>query len=69
MLSMTSDLDIRRAAVLLAKHHGDGATAHAAKRKAELLAAGALEGHGVWLRISSALEEQLRERGDHEPLH
>ena len=66
---MTSDLDIRRAAVLLAKHHGDGATAHAAKRATELLAAGALDGHGVWLRISSALEAHLRERGDHEPLH
>ena len=69
MLSMTSDLDIWRAAVLLAKHYGDGAPAHAAKRTAELLAAGDLEGHGVWLRISSALEAHLRERADHEPLH
>ena len=69
MLSMTSDLDIRRAAVLLAKRYGDGAPARAAKRTAELLAAGVLEGHGVWLRISSALEEQLRERTAREPLH
>ena len=69
MLSMTSDLDIRRAAVLLAKYHGDGAPAHAAKRTGVLLAAGALDGHRVWLWISSVLEAHLRERADHEPLH
>ena len=66
---MVSDLDVWRAAVSLAKHYGDGATAHAATRVAELMAAGDVEGHGVWLRISSALEEHLRERADREPLH
>ena len=69
MLSMTSDLDIRCTAVLLAKHYGDGAPAHAAKRTAELPAVVDLEGRGVWLRISSALEAHLRERADHDPLH
>ena len=69
MPPVISEIDIRRAAALLLKHYGDDAAARATMRANALLAAVDREGHGVWLRISSALEEQLRARGVHDPLH
>ncbi len=56
---MTSDLDIYRAANELIKQHGDAADIEAAMRADERLAAGDMEGEGVWLRIIKAIEELL----------
>ena len=47
MPPVISEIDIRRAAALPLKHYGDGATARAAKRTGELLAAGDLNGQRV----------------------
>ena len=58
---MISDLDIYRSAKLLVDHHGQDASSHAARRADELLAAGDLEGQGVWLRIGKAIDKLLAE--------
>jgi len=57
--SMTSDLDIYRAATLLIKQHGDEAPIHAAMRVDELLEASDLDGYTVWKRVLKAVEELL----------
>ena len=55
---MTSDLDIYRSAHLLIKRYdADGAQMHAAMRADELLAAGDMDGRGVWIKILEAVRE------------
>jgi hypothetical protein len=66
---MIDDIDIYRAAKLLADRIGEGATDHAAKRMEELRAEGDVEGQMVWQQIMNAVEEILRGRGEGEPLH
>ena len=60
--SMTSDLDIYRAATLLIKQHGDEAAIHAAMRVDEQLDKGDTEGRAVWLKVLKAVEELLDNR-------
>ena len=48
--SMTSDLDIYRAAQATIARYGDGAALHAANRADALLALGDMEGRRVWNR-------------------
>ena len=59
---MTSDLDIHRAANELIKQHGGKASVYAALKAEELLAAGAVEGKAVWVRIAKAVEELLSDK-------
>jgi L-asparaginase/Glu-tRNA(Gln) amidotransferase subunit D len=47
---------------VLIKQHGDKAPIHAAMKTEELLAAGAMEGKAVWLRIAKAAEELLSDK-------
>jgi len=55
---MTSNLDIYRTANLLIKQRGAlEAEIEAAQRADELLAAGDMEGRGVWLRVVEAVRE------------
>ena len=54
------DLDIWRAANLLLKRHGRDAAIVAAQWADELLAAGDVDGLGVWKRIVEAILELLR---------
>ena len=55
---MTSKLDIYRTANLLIKHRGPlEAEIEAAQRADELLAAGDMDGRGVWLKIVEAVKE------------
>ncbi len=58
---MIADLDIYRSANELIKQFGDAADIEAAMRADELLAAGDMEGEGVWIRIVKAIEELLSE--------
>ena len=69
--SMTSDLDIYRAANLLIKQHGDEAAIHAAMRVDELLEASDLDGYTVWKRVLKAVEELLDKGppGKHDRVH
>ncbi len=57
---MIPDLDIYRSAQALIKQHGEDAPVHAAMRADAMLAAGDLDGYGVWKRILRAVEELLR---------
>jgi len=57
---MIDDLDIFRAANILVKRHGAGATLVAARRAEELLAEGDLDGHAIWKRIVAAVNELTR---------
>ena len=53
---MTSDIDIYRTANLIIKQRGaQDAEIEAAQRANELLAAGDMDGRGVWLRIVDAV--------------
>ncbi len=61
---MIEEIDIWRSAAVLVKHHGDEAPIHAAMRADALLHAGDIDGQRVWMRILSAVKEQLRERDD-----
>ena len=55
---MTTDIDIYRTANLLIKQRGTlEAEIEAAQRADELLAAGDMEGKGVWLRVVDAVRE------------
>ena len=58
--AMTDDIDIYRAAKLLADRHGDDAPIQAAMHADKLMDAGDMDGRGVWLQIKAAVEELLR---------
>ncbi len=58
---MTSDIDIYRSANELTEQFGEAADIEAAMRADDCLAAGAMEGEAVWLRIVKAFEELLSE--------
>jgi len=62
------DLDLWRAAKLLADRYGDGATVEAMKRSDALAAQGDAAGKIVWLRILEAVEE-LQNTVPSGPLH
>ncbi len=67
---MISDLDLWRAAQIMVKRYGDGATTEAAMCADEFLDQGNLDGKRVWMRIMQAIEELQRERpGDEEAVH
>ncbi len=59
---MISDLDLWRAAQVMVKRYGDGATTEAAKRADEFLYQGIIDGERLWMRIMQAIEELQRER-------
>ena len=60
---MTSEIDIYRTANLLIKQRSAlEAETEAAQRADEMLAAGDMEGRGVWLRVVEAVKE-LSEAG------
>ena len=54
---MTSELDIWHSAKLLVDQHGTDAPIRAAQQADALLAAGYIEGRGLWLRILAAVKE------------
>ncbi len=60
---MTTRMDIWRAAKLLVDQHGADAKARTVQRLGEMLTAGDMEAHAVWLRILDAVEELLGTRG------
>jgi hypothetical protein len=66
---MIPDLDIYRAAKLLADHHGEDAPIRAAERADELLEAGDTEGAAIWRSILAAIEELQRGRLDGESVN
>ncbi len=67
---MISDLDIWRAAQVMVKHYGDGATVEAAMCVDEFLDQGNLDGNWLWMRIVQTIEELQRERPrDGEAVH
>ncbi len=67
---MTSDLDIYRSAHELIEQYGEAADIEAAMRADDCLAAGAMEGEAVWLRIVKAIAELLsEERPDDAEVH
>lgn len=57
------EIDIRQAADLLWKQHGNEAMLIAAKRADVLLANGYSEGFSAWIKIFRALEEIERKMG------
>jgi hypothetical protein len=61
--TVTSDLDIYRAANALLKSHGDGAWDHATQRALTLDYAGDIAGRDVWVRVANAIRETLRKSG------
>ncbi len=68
--SMTSDLDIYRAAHATIARYGGGAALHAAHRADALLALGDMEGRAVWHRIERAIDELRRTApGEGEGVH
>ena len=56
-MTMTSDLDIYRAANLLIERHGEEAPIHAVMRVDAMLEKGDLDGYAVWKRIVKAVDE------------
>ena len=56
-LTLTTDIDLWRAAKLLIDRYGDGAPVEAMKRADALAAQSDAEGKLVWLRILEAIEE------------
>ncbi len=67
---MIPDLDTWRAAQVMVKRYGDGATTEAAMRADEFLYQGNLDGQRVWIRIMEAIEELRLERPkDGEAMH
>jgi hypothetical protein len=68
--SMTSELDIYRAANLLVQHGAGEAPLVAAKRANAMLEHGDLEGQRVWKGVLRAVEELIRvERKPDEPIN
>ena len=57
MARMVSDLDIRRAANLLMRQHGDGAEIESARKADLMLDRGDRDGQLVWMRIKRAIAE------------
>jgi hypothetical protein len=67
---MMTDLDIRRAAMVLVTEYGDEAALMAARRCDALLAKGDVDGERVWKGILRAVEELRRtQRKDGEPVN
>ncbi len=67
---MLSDLDLWRAANVMIKRYGDGATTEAAMRADEFLDQGIIDGERLWIRIMQTIEELQRERlKDGEAVH
>ncbi len=67
---MLSDLDLWRAAKIMVKRYGTGATTEAAMRADEFLDQGILDGQRLWMRIMQTIEELQRERPrDGEAVH
>ncbi len=65
-----SDLDLWRAANVMVKRYGTGATIEAAMRADEFLDQGNLDGQRLWMRIMQAIEELQRKRPrDGEAVH
>ncbi len=58
--SMTSDLEIWRAAQATISRYGDDAALHAAQRADELMAEGDMECRAVWHWIEDAIDELPR---------
>ncbi len=50
------DIDVWRMASLLTNTYGAGAANDALQRATELLRAGDIEGHAVWVRVVRAIE-------------
>ena len=68
--TMTSDLDIYRAANEIIKQHGEDAVIEAAMRADAMLEAGDVDGRAVWKRILKAIDELLaQERPDGAEVH
>ena len=59
---MLSDLDLWRAAQVMVKRYGNGATIEAAMRADEFLDQGVIDGQRLWIRIMQAIEELQRDR-------
>ena len=59
---MLYGLDLWRAAQIMVKRYGNGATIEAAMRADEFLDQGNLDGRLLWMRITQAIEELQRER-------
>jgi hypothetical protein len=57
---MVLDIDVYRSAHLLMRQHGEDAELVAGTRADELLEAGDLNGHGVFVRIVAAIRELKR---------
>ncbi len=69
-MTLVSDLDIWRAAQVMAKRYGDGAVIEAAMRADAFLDQGNLDGERLWIRIMQAIDELRRERPkDGEAMH
>ena len=67
---MTSELDIYRSAQVFIRQYGENAPRRAARQAADFQAKGDDQGHAVWLRISKAAVDLLRqERPDGAALH
>lgn len=56
---MIDDIDIKRSAQVLVKHHGETAPIHAALRAGAMAKAGDVEGYEAWKRILRAVDELL----------
>ena len=54
------DIHIFRAAALLIKNHGNGASTHAGGRYDKMMDSGNIEGAAVWLRIMKAIHDTER---------
>ncbi len=59
---MLPDLDLWRAANVMVKRYGNGATIEAAIRADEFLDQGIFDGQRLWMRIMQAIGELQRER-------
>ncbi len=57
LVTMTSDLDIYRAAKLVMDQHGQDAAFHAAQRADAVLDAGDLDGAATWRRVLDAIKQ------------
>ena len=67
---MIGDLDLWRAAQIMVKRYGNGATIEAAMRADEFLDQGNLDGKRQWMPIMQTIEELQRERPrDGEAVH
>ncbi len=67
---MIGDFDLWRAAQIMVKRYGNGATIEAAMRADEFLDQGNLDGKRQWMPIMQTIEELQRERPrDGEAVH